>query len=349
MCSITPELFARLLPVHHMIFDYLSQSSPHLIAQLNKSYHRKTLPSLYRVVPVNRKSIAMFDMNSTRLDSPLPCPAHHTEVLRVVNLESALLFVNYRLEYNGQDPSPRDSPIIPLVKQVEFSFAVFQEDFFSRFYIRMVNLSCRERTLQNELRPQSQLKEFLVHIDCSSEKAKITDFYLTVEGISRYRTADFNHADTLTLVLHVPENGQMVFRRADIDRQTFYKLRFMLPPRLETKEEGSTGCTTGVSAPSPEVLNAFAALIGDFAFHILVDDVGSDLEEVEEWQLMGLALDTYTFEVCCRSAGEVKQLAKRHLRSRHPRLADPNLDWPVRFLELDKETVDEYDLWSMRP
>ncbi|ODO03619.1 hypothetical protein L198_02469 [Cryptococcus wingfieldii CBS 7118] len=312
-----------------MTFDCLSQSSPHLIAQLNKSYRREALPRLYRIVPVNRKSIVVFDNHSTSNPSLLPYPATYTEVLRVVNLESALLFASYRLQYAGEDIDAYSSPIIPRVKRVEFSWAVFEERFFKRFSGRMGDGGSQGRTLQHELKPESQLQECLLHIDCSNKQAEISSYEL--KGIPRYLSGALKHAKTLTLVLHVPETGQM--------------------SKAVTKEEGAaeSKSTNGVvPVPSRNVIDAFAALIGDLGLQILLDALEGDIEAMNEVDVMReLADNASTYEVCCPNAGHVEQLARSHFKSRHTRAA--NLEWPVQFLELDEGTVDEYDLWKRAP
>ncbi|ODN85021.1 hypothetical protein L202_00851 [Cryptococcus amylolentus CBS 6039] len=202
------------------------------------------------------------------------------------------------------------------------------------------------RTLQHELKPESQLQECLLHIDCSDKQVEIVSYEL--RGIPRYLSGALKHAKTLTLVLHVSETGQMVLPPADSLPQPFYTLRLLLWSKAVTEEEGAAESTNGVPVPSPNVLDAFAALIGDLGLQILLDALEGDIEAMDEVDVMReLADNASTYEVCCPNAGHVEQLARSYFKSSHTRAA--NLEWPVRFLELDEETVDEYDLWKRAP
>ncbi|ODN85018.1 hypothetical protein L202_00849 [Cryptococcus amylolentus CBS 6039] len=329
MTSLTPEAFVRLHPVHHMILDFLAQSSPYTILQLNKYYRRRVLPDLYHTLPVTQKSIWALDCLVPRDRALRPHSVRYAKVLQV-----------------------DDFPIIPLVKRVEFSWAVVRDEYFFKFHRRMGNVNPEERTLCNEVQRGGQLLEALVHVDCNNVRASCTDNALVKIGFLFSRNP-VNVATTL--VLHTPRYGLDYFPLCHhLPLRPERILRFVLWPAPEASEE--TGSTASyIPAASPSVLEDFASFIIYVMDHVMDQrrEHGNCFEEEEDAaKEAGFVYPPEQLEVVCVNASLVEELARANfsppkpMNSASPPVELEKFEWPIKFIELDEEIALEYDLWN---
>ncbi|ODO03617.1 hypothetical protein L198_02467 [Cryptococcus wingfieldii CBS 7118] len=356
MSSLTPETLARLHPVHHMILNFLAQSSPYTILQLNKYYRRRVLPDLYHTLPVTQKSIWAFDVPG---DGALrPHSVKYAKVLQVVDVHSAILFENYRLKVNGRLTFPiirlLERPIIPLVKRVEFFWAVVRDEYFFKFQHRMGNVNPEERTLYNEVQRGGQLREALVHVDCSDERARCTDDALVEIGFL-FSQNPVNVATTV--VLHTDKCGLDYSPWCNhLPLQPERILRFVLWLAPEANEE--TGSTAScIPAASPYVLEDFAEFIIYVMDHVMDQrrEHGNRPEEEEDAaKEAGFVYPPEQLEVVCVDASLVEDLARANfsppkpLYSTSPPVELEGFEWPIKFIELDEKIALEYDLWNTK-
>ncbi|ODO03618.1 hypothetical protein L198_02468 [Cryptococcus wingfieldii CBS 7118] len=360
MSSLTPERFARLHPVHHMIFDYLSQSSPYLVLRLNKYHRRRIIPNLYHTFTITTKSLGAFDCGLTGEDPLLPLAINQVKVLRVVNTESAILFEHLRLRDDERWVFPlhlRDDErgVFPLrlrddergvfpselkVVRVEFSWAVIRDGYFLRIQGRLGDVG--KYTILEEVARSDHLAEALVHVDCGDEWASHDSNELgCIPWMFHDRSVDIN----TTIVLHAPTHGRIYFPLGErLPLPSPSTLRFVLWSTPEKKEQIHPGDPRPIPIPPPGVLEDFARFIALSTAALEQDWVEASLypgEVLEEGFVYPLAI-----EVVCPSPIYVEELARTFYRPDQRKAK--GFDWAPRFRKLDRELVDNYDLWSTK-
>ncbi|TYJ55103.1 hypothetical protein B9479_004241 [Cryptococcus floricola] len=333
MPSLTPKRFARLHPVHHMILDFLAQSSPYLVLRLNKHHRLRIIPDLYHTFTITIKSLGAFDCGLTGKDPLLPLAINQAKVLRVVNTESAIFFEHFcpRDKKHGVFPSELK------VVRVEFSWAVFRDGYFLRIRGRLGNVG--KNTILEQVARSDHLAEALVHVDCGDKWAEHDRNDLL--GITHLFGYYHGHIDIdTTIVLHAPNHGRIHFPLGDSGYlPSPFTLRLVLWSTPEKTDETHTGDPRLIPVPSPDVLKAFATFIAISTED--VEDLWPDIldEELEE----GFVFPFY-IEVVCSNASHVEQLARTLYRPNRPKAE--GFAWPLRFRELNEEIVDHYDLWN---
>ncbi|ODO11300.1 hypothetical protein I350_00076 [Cryptococcus amylolentus CBS 6273] len=323
MSSLTPELFARLHPVHHMIFDYLSQSSPYLVLRLNKYHRLRIIPDLYHTFTITTKSMGAFECALKGEDPLLPLAINHAKVLRVVNTESAISLEHFC-------PQDEDITVFPSglkVVRVEFSWAVIRDYYFLRIQDGLGDQSFHRSSFSRRLwRLGGTRENVLADIpwlfgDCCL------------------------HINT-TIVLHAPNHGQLHFPLGNNLPLPFESaLRLVLWSKPERYDEIYTRDPRPLPTPSPGVFEEFAEFIA-FGIEFVEDEWAAATHSVEEVLEEGFVYPL-DIEVVCPNASHVEELARTLYRP-NQRKAE-GFDWSPRFRELNEEIVDHYDLWNRTP
>lgn len=181
--NLSPSLFARLLPVQHLIFEQLALINPLTTLRICRFSYRITIPILYRDVTASYELFRGLKQQTEDYQRTVKALSF-TRVLRLKNFIS--MDAVYHLTFDVEDPDPETKDkyprpyqnLFPRVEKIVYNWPAVQSDYHE--YIDVLESSLLDFVVGRGGRLRSQLGERFREVEVHLENGRI-DYWMEIE------------------------------------------------------------------------------------------------------------------------------------------------------------------------